>query len=208
MDGVFMSKVIKFVWSASLVLCLFLAGVVLADKYQLRQNIIRLRVVAASDSYGDQQRKLEVRDAVNSYLKSNMPDVPDAKAAKQYLATHLPVLQEVAAATLCSAGCDAPVRVYLTTEETDSRSYDTFRLPSGVYDTLRIDIGEAQGENWWCVVFPGLCMPATTEGFSSVAASAGFDSGLTDTLAETEGFEIRFFLLDCVGKLEKMLYWK
>ena len=178
----------------------------MTDKKQLSENLIRLRVVAASDSEDDQRRKLEVRDAINAFLKDRMKNIVDVDDARAYLASNLPLLQEVAAATLCGENCADTVKVYMTKECTDTRDYDTFRLPAGVYDTLRIDIGEARGENWWCVVFPSLCMPTTTKGFRSAAVSAGFDTGLTESLSQTDDFEIRFFLLDCVGKLEKMLH--
>ena len=88
------------------------------------------------------------------------------------------------------------------------RQYDTFALPSGVYESLRISIGEAQGKNWWCVVFPSLCMPAVGENFSDAAAGAGFDDGLTNTLQQKKGYEIRFFLLDWLGWLENLLFRK
>ncbi len=201
-----MSKVIRFVWSAVAVLCLFLTGMVFADKCQLSENIIRLRVVASTDSEEDQQHKMEVRDAINAFLKDKMKDVSSAGEAREYLASNLPLLQEVATATLCAKDCADSVKVYMIREGADTRNYDTFRLPAGVYDTLRIDIGEAKGKNWWCVVFPDLCMPTTSKGFRSTAVSAGFDTGLTESLTQSKDFEIRFFLLDCVGKLEKMLY--
>ena len=201
-----MSKFIRFTWSAILVMALFVLGILLADKLWLRENVIRLRVVAASDKAEDQERKLLVRDAVTGYLQTAMENTPDAIAAKNYLAGQLDVLQELATAVLRKEGSRESVTVYLTEENTPTRVYDTFRLPSGVYETLHVDIGAAQGENWWCVVFPSLCIPVTTEGFRAAAAGAGFDSGLTDSLSKTEGFEIRFFFLDCLGKLEEFLF--
>ncbi len=201
-----MSKIIKFVWSAALVMSLFLVGILLADKLWLRENVIRLRVVAASDSVTDQQNKLLVRDAVTAYLETKMKNTDSVEAARVFLAGQLDALTEVATAVLCAQGCRDQVSVRMTEEAADSRKYDTFRLPSGVYQTLRIDIGEAEGKNWWCVVFPSLCIPATTDGFQSAAVGAGFNEGLTESLSQTEGFEVRFFLLDCLGKLEEFFF--
>ena len=96
-------------------------------------------------------------------------------------------------------------KVTLSTEYYDTRLYDTFKLPAGVYDSLKITIGEHKGKNWWCVVFPSLCLPATTDSFESVAVSAGFDSRLANTLSENRKFEIRFFLLDFLGRIEKVV---
>ena len=92
----------------------------------------------------------------------------------------------------------------LQKEVFDTRVYDTFTLPAGVYEALRITIGSGEGKNWWCVVFPTLCVPATSEGFEDVAAGAGFPESLTKSL---EGeYEIRFYLLDLLGKLEGYLF--
>ncbi|MBR4863892.1 MAG: stage II sporulation protein R [Oscillospiraceae bacterium] len=201
-----MSKFIKFAWSAVLVASLFVLGILLADKLWLRENVIRLRVVAHSDESEDQKNKLLVRDAITEYLETKMQSVSNASAAKNYLVGQLDALEEIATAVLRAQGSRESVKVYLTEENADTRVYDTFRLPSGVYKTLRIDIGEAQGKNWWCVVFPSLCIPATTDGFQAAAVGAGFDAGLTESLSETDGFEIRFFLLDCLGKLEEFLF--
>lgn len=201
-----MSKLIKNLWSWVLVVCLFLTGILLADKLWLHENVIRLRVVASSDSECDQENKLLVRDAVNDYLKAKMKNTDSVSEARTFLSSQLDALTEVATAVLCANGCHDTVTVRLTKEATQSRTYDTFRLPSGVYETLRIDIGAAEGQNWWCVVFPSLCIPATTEGFRTAAVGAGFDDGLTESLSQTEGFEVRFFLLDCLGKLEEFLF--
>ena len=96
--------------------------------------------------------------------------------------------------------------VTLGKEVFDTRYYDTFTLPAGVYEALRITIGEGQGKNWWCVVFPTLCVPATSDGFEDVAAGAGFPDALTSALEGESGYELRFFLLDLLGKWQSRGY--
>jgi stage II sporulation protein R len=91
-------------------------------------------------------------------------------------------------------------------EEFSKRVYDTFSLPAGLYESLRIIIGEGEGKNWWCVVFPELCLPATSEGFEETASCAGFPDALTAALEGEEGYEIRFFLLDVLGRLENLIH--
>ena len=86
------------------------------------------------------------------------------------------------------------------------RHYDSFSLPSGVYHSLRISLGSAQGQNWWCVVFPRLCLPAAGEDFQEVAAGGGFSQPLTDTLTQKEGYRIRFFTLDLLGRIENFFF--
>lgn len=207
MDGVFMKKYVKIVWTTVLTLTLFCLGVLLADKQCLRNDLVRLHVVADSDSYEDQQNKLSVRDAVISYLQANMGDIKDVASAKSYLQEQLPVLQEIANDALKAAGSEERAVVYLTKEAFDVREYDTFSLPSGVYESLRVDIGSAEGKNWWCVVFPSLCLPTSTETFQDTAVSSGLENGLVNTLSGEEEYEVRFFFLDCLGKLENFFFF-
>ena len=96
--------------------------------------------------------------------------------------------------------------VTLCKEAFDTRYYDTFTLPAGIYEALRITIGEGEGHNWWCVAFPSLCLSATSEEFADKAAGAGFPDSLTGALDGEEKYEVRFFLLDALGELEKFLY--
>lgn len=207
MDGVIMYKFVKFLWSCVLIVALFGIGILMADKYALQNNLVRLHVVGASNSHEDQQVKLQVRDQVLAYLKPHLQAVTDAEETKQQLQRLIPELTAVAQQTLQAAGKDTQVQVYLTREEFDLRRYDTFSLPAGVYDALRVDIGAAEGKNWWCVVFPSLCAPVTTDAFCDEAVEAGYDQGLAAALSNDEGYEIRFFLLDCIGKIENFLHF-
>lgn len=181
-------------------------GSVFVDRQRLREELIRLHVVAASDSSEDQAIKLRVRDAVVESLQEEMKNLTDTAQAKAYLQENLPKIEAVANRVLEEAGCECLATVSLAVEEFTTRVYDTFTLPAGIYDALRITIGEGEGKNWWCVVFPSLCLPATSEGFEDVACGAGFSETLTNTLEGEEGYEVRFFLLDCLGSLENFLH--
>ena len=191
--------------------CLLLAaffwgGTLVADRQRLRQELIRLHVVAASDSEEHQAVKLQVRDAVLDSLQADLRNLADLEQAKAYLRENLPRIRSVANAVLREAGFDTEAAVTLCPEAFDTRVYDTFTLPAGVYESLRITIGEGEGKNWWCVVFPSLCLPAAGEDFQAAAAGAGFSEALTDTLTGEEGCELRFFLLDLLGKTENLLF--
>ncbi|MBQ8834882.1 MAG: stage II sporulation protein R [Oscillospiraceae bacterium] len=185
---------------AALVWC----GTLLADRELLNEELIRLHVVANSDSEEDQAIKLRVRDAVTESLREAMEDVADVEEAKAYLQENLPKIQKVANDTLRSLGCTEEAVVTLCRQAFDTRYYDTFTLPAGVYDALRITIGAGEGQNWWCVVFPTFCIPATTEGFEDVAAGAGFPDALNEALTGEQ--EVRFFFLDALGKLENLFF--
>lgn len=181
-------------------------GTLLSDRERLNQDLIRLHVVANSDSEEDQAIKLMVRDAVTKSLQADLANIADVEEAKAYLQDNLPKIQTAAQEALEAVGCDLDAVVSLCREAFDTRYYDTFTLPAGVYEALRITIGSGEGKNWWCVVFPSLCIPATSDGFEDVAAGAGFPEALNNALTGEEGYEIRFFLLDTLGKLENMLF--
>ena len=206
MDGVIMRQIIK--WTAMLLIFVFFVTAVdlISDRQELHDSLIRLHVVGASDSQDDQNVKLQVRDAVNGWLRDELCGIHNAAQAREYLRIQLVQIEQVANDALKKAGVADRAAVSFLEEEFPVRDYDTFTLPSGVYHSLRIQIGAAEGRNWWCVVFPSLCLGATTEEMKDTAVSSGFDEVLTDTLTGEEGYEIRFFLLDCLGMLENFFH--
>ena len=201
-----MKKLLRRVAICLLVVCLVYTAALIADRQKLKSELVRLHVVAASDSPEDQAIKLQVRDAVLDSLREAMADIADPAQAKTYLAENLPKIEAVANRVLAEAGCGDVATVKLQVEEFAARVYDTFSLPAGLYDALRITIGKGDGQNWWCVVFPSLCMPDTTQGFADVAAGAGFSQELTGTL--TQEYEVRFFFLDLLGQVENFFHWE
>lgn len=176
------------------------------DRKTLNEDLIRLHVVAHSDSEEDQSIKLLVRDAVLASMQDELQKAADVDEAKAYLRENLPKIQAIANETLLKIGFDGEAVVTLCKEAFDTRYYDTFTLPAGIYESLRISIGEGEGKNWWCVAFPTLCIPVTTDGFEDAAVSAGFSETLSDTLTGDQRYEIRFYLLDAIGKLENIFY--
>ena len=181
------------------------AGVI-RDRADLGDKLIRLHVVANSDSDEDQAVKLRVRDAVLESLREEMAGITDFEQARAYIRENLPKIRQTANECLEALGYRGNAVVTLGKEVFDTRYYDTFTLPAGVYEALRITIGEGQGKNWWCVVFPTLCVPATSEGFEDVAAGADFPDALTSALEGESGYELRFFLLDLLGKWQSRGY--
>ena len=191
--------------------CLSLAAffwctTLLLDRMALNENIIRLHVVANSDEEADQNRKLMVRDAVIAGIQKDLAGIADMNAAKEYLRVNLPRIKEIAEQALEQAGFSGDVAVSLCEEAFATRVYDTFSLPAGVYDALRITIGKGEGKNWWCVVFPSLCVPATVEDFENVAAGAGFSECLYKTMTKESGYKLRFYLLEKMGELETLFF--
>ncbi len=201
-----MKRLVKRVSICFLIAACFWCGTLIADRTALREELVRLHVVANSDSEGDQAVKLQVKDAVVEYLQEAMADIADVETAKEYLRENLPKIERVANDCLVSLGVEPEAVVTFCKEEFGKRVYDTFTLPSGVYDSLRITIGEGEGKNWWCVVFPSLCFSATSEELETVAAGAGFSDSLTGAITGEEKYEVRFFLLDKLGELENRFF--
>ena len=202
-----MFKITKYIWIFGLILAMFCIGSVVADKHTLGNDIIRLHVVANSDSEEDQKIKLSVKDAIVSQLDKKLPKDVDVNSAMEYLSNMLSDLETVANETLQTLGCQEKAKVSLMQERFGRRDYDTFSLPSGIYESLRVQIGEGEGKNWWCVIFPGLCVPSTSESFVDAAVTDGMNRGLADTLSREEGYEVRFFLLDLIGKIENFFHF-
>ena len=201
-----MRKSLKRLGICALIVCLVWAAGIISNKQLLQNGLIRLHVVAASDSETDQNLKLLVRDAVIRSLRENMDHVKDMEEAKAYLRENLPKIEALANGVLQNAGIHDTVTVSLRPEEFGTRVYDTFTLPAGVYEALRITIGAGEGHNWWCVVFPALCVGATVEEFEETAHCAGLSDSLTAALAGEEDYEVRFLILDALGKLENFLH--
>ena len=201
-----MKKYLRRILVCGLLAVFCWCAVLITDRSRLNQGLIRFHVVANSDSREDQSVKLKIRDAVLESIQEDIRRTADIAEAKRYLQENLPRIQMLVEQTLTELGFLEGARVTLCKERFDVRHYDTFSLPAGVYDSLRIVIGEGKGRNWWCVSFPVFCIPATTTGFVDTAVSAGFSEPLAQTLARNESYEIRFFFLNQLGMLENLLF--
>ena len=179
----------------------------LKQKRILSDSVIRLHVVADSDEPEAQALKLRVRDAVLEELEKYGP-WENAEDARQFLSNNLEVLEDAANRVLQESKSIHKAVVTLCRESFPIRQYDTFTLPSGVYESLRVTIGSGEGRNWWCVVFPRLCIPAAGEDLRTAAAAAGFTEELTAAIEGQEEYRISFFFLDCIGKVENFFHFR
>lgn len=154
-------------WEAALLLAVAAAllwgACTLQRQDALEQKVIRLHVIANSDSEADQALKLRVRDRVLVLAEDILRQSGDMEEARQRLTEALPRLQQTAAEEIAAQGSRYTVSARLEETEFPTREYDGFALPSGEYLALRVVIGEGAGKNWWCVVFPSLCLPAATQ---------------------------------------------
>lgn len=151
------------------VLALFVACLVCtalwaeATQVRLASQVIRLHVLANSDSEEDQALKLEVRDRVLETTSALLAGETEPQAAAVLLDQHLDDIAQTAAQELSAQGHDDRVEVRLEQTWFPTRQYQGISLPAGNYLALRVLIGAAEGHNWWCVVFPNLCLPAVSE---------------------------------------------
>ena len=141
-------------------------------------NTIRLHVIANSDSDEDQELKLKVRDSILS-AAARAVDGKDFDSAKVSLEASLDILKDAAEKTIHSENFSYPVTVTLTREAYPTRDYRGVRLPAGEYTSLRVMIGNASGHNWWCVLFPQLCV-VTANGQPTAADLAPLDDSLVE----------------------------
>ena len=138
---------------------------------ELAKDLVRFHVIAASDSREDQELKLKVRDAVLEEAVQWLLPVKTQQDAEMILREHLGQIEEIALKEVNAWGKKTSVKAYLTQETYPTRDYGTFSLPSGDYLSLRVVIGEGEGQNWWCVLYPNMCFRGSV--FEIVEEEAG-----------------------------------
>ncbi len=180
------------------------AAVMQQEQQTLAGKLIRLHVIANSDSEEDQARKLQVRDAV---LELTEVQANDPDEAERSLVQLLPEIRQAAEDCLRAQGCDDPVEVTLGLESYPTRVYDNFALPAGNYQSLRIVIGEGKGQNWWCVVFPSICFRATMGDLEEAAQTAGLTDGEIRLITDNpDGYTLKFKSWELLLKLKQLLF--
>jgi stage II sporulation protein R len=174
---------------------------------ELYDKVIRLHVVANSDEEYDQNLKLKVRDAVIVYAAELVGDCETRDQAIELLSENRAKINEIAQDCLASEGYAYPVSVSFEEEHYPTKSYESVCFPAGKYLSMRISIGEAEGKNWWCVLFPQLCLSAATGSVRESNEGAFIEAGFTQEqyriITETENvkYKIRFKILETVGEL-------
>lgn len=166
---------------------------------ELAEKCIRLHIRADSDTVQAQGVKLKVRDAVTEHLTPLLSGCTGADGAAELISGDLGGIEDTARRVLDENGCDMPVRAALVTEAFGERSYDGFTLPAGEYRALRVDIGSGQGHNWWCVVFPPMCLGGTEEEIQAVFSPE------EERLISGDGYVIKFRILELISVLKEKL---
>ena len=188
------------IWEIALLLgvavCLLSGAKALHTQDELADKVVRLHVLANSDSEEDQALKLLVRDAVLDRAEDLLAQTSSRAEAEGKLRGQLLEFERLAEAVVREAGYDYEVTAELADTEFPTREYEGFTLPAGEYLALRILIGEAAGRNWWCVVFPPLCTAATSDVPAS-AMAAGFTEDEVRLITEEDrGYVLKFKVVE------------
>ena len=168
-----------------------------ASEAALAGRVLRLHVVANSDSEGDQARKLLVRDAVLARASQLLEGVDDRQEAEAILAPHLDELAQAGAVALARTGSHDQVSAALTGQWFPTKEYDGFALPAGQYRALQVTIGAGEGRNWWCVVFPPLCLASVAEESVETAAEGVLSEDQVALITGRDGgYVLKFRLIE------------
>ena len=185
-----------------LILCLTIVvnALPIHGETEIYDNVVRLHVIANSDSEDDQALKLLVRDAVLEKSQELFKNCKTKNEAENAVKQNLPLIEKVAKDTLRANGYEYEVALELGKEEYPTKNYESCCFPAGKYTSLKIKIGEAIGQNWWCVLFPPLCLGAASESrqaFAEVGLSGEQYNVITQT--DKPQYKIRFKILEAFG---------
>lgn len=156
-------------------------------------QVLRLHIPANSDSEYDQQIKLQLRDLILSEYGALLAEYDSLSSAIERAESLLPEIERSACGFLSEMGAGYSAKAELTEMYFTTRSYEDITLPAGEYTALRITLGSGEGKNWWCVMFPPLCIPVVSE----------FDESAAEPLPDSfsDGVEVKFALFEFISKL-------
>ena len=174
-----------------------------ADRIQreLADQVLRLHVLANSDSEADQALKLKVRDSVLQKAEELLDGCHDRETAEARLSAALPEIEDAARQRIAAEGADEAVTAELRPTVFPTKEYEDFTLPAGEYLALRVVIGEGEGHNWWCVVFPPLCAETTSD-LAETAMAAGLTEDQVALITESDGYVLRFKAVELWERLK------
>ncbi|MBQ2987870.1 MAG: stage II sporulation protein R [Clostridia bacterium] len=188
-------------FTALILACCLCCGFVPSEEdMAIYENTVRLHVIANSDSEHDQSVKLLVRDSVLGELNALLENAQTQEEALKIIEGNLDRLRAVCNETLEALGEEANAELYLKQEKYPTRHYENISLPAGVYRSLQIRIGDADGKNWWCVLFPTLCTSAAKT--EEALIRTGFTSDQIGVLTggDRPKYKLKFKILEFFGE--------
>lgn len=172
--------------------------------YDIEHDVLRMHILANSDSEEDQELKLAVRDRLLEKSDELFGGCDSLEQMKQRADEKKDEINAIALDVIHQRGYDYPVETQVVNMKFDARPYGNITMPAGDYDALRVTIGEAEGHNWWCVMYPPLCIPAAEE-VSADEERAGeyFTDKELDVMENPEDYQVKFKCaqwFDSIGK--------
>ena len=189
----------------ALVVALFGGTAAAKGQSALADKLVRLHVVANSDSEADQGLKMRVRDAIIECLTPKLAGITDAAEAQGVISDSFAEIRAAAMEEIRGSGYEYDVTVSLRNEDFPTRRYDTFSLPAGEYNALRVEIGDAAGQNWWCVLFPPICTEVAIGTVDIDDSLGGLTEGEVRLIHEEDGYVIGFKTMEILAKLKIFL---
>lgn len=196
------SAVIAAVMAISLLVSGIFAAV--SSEKHIENSLVRLHILANSDSETDQQLKLMVRDAVLASSEELFAPYSSSEEAEEALSAQLDRIKAIADNTLEENGCGDRTVCEMTSMDIDRREYGDYTVPAGRYTALRITIGEGKGHNWWCVMYPPLCVPCAGVDMTDEEIMEKYGGELTDEdieLLTEEGYKPKLYIAELIGRL-------
>ena len=165
---------------------------------EISNEVFRLHILATSDSEPEQELKLKVRDKVLEYTESLFENSHSKEEAENAVSDNLQEICNVALKEVRNNGYDYGVTAEITNMYFSTRYYDSYTLPSGMYDALRITIGSGEGHNWWCVMYPSVCI--SSEENQDKAAKEALNENQYD-IVKNEQYEYKFKIVEIFEKI-------
>ncbi len=175
-----------------------------AKAENLYNSVIRIHVIANSDEKEDQEDKLAVRDAILAFSEHFVLG-KNAEEAKKEVEGRLDEIRIIAENKLKSLGKDHTVKVLLTKEKYPTRHYDSFSLPAGEYLSLQVKIGEAKGKNWWCVLFPPMCLQSATSPEDALVGVGMDQENAKCITRDGKRYRVRFKIIELWTKTKEKI---
>lgn len=166
----------------------------------IRGNVLRLHILANSDSDEDQALKLKVRDRILQETGDLFLNASDLDGAEDKAAANLETVRQIAEDEIRAQGYDYAVKAELCNMFFDTRTYEEVTMPAGRYDAVRITIGAAEGKNWWCVLYPPLCIPAAQP---QKELSDVLDEDEMEVVQAKPKYEVRFACVEFIERIKE-----
>lgn len=196
-------KKAEIAFVAILVIYLAISGIrdFSSDYSHLQNNVVRIHILANSDSEEDQNLKLNVRDEILSYTNNWLSGCASAKQAREILGSKIDQINQIAQEKVSASGYSYTTQSGLVDMEFDDRTYGDITMPHGLYSAVRVTIGEAAGHNWWCVMYPPLCVPAASGVLNIDDYDEYFTDGEMDILKNCGKYKVKFRCVEMFNKL-------